>query len=846
MNRKAGHFRIKKIIPLLMSVVMMMSTVPAIAAENKESSKRTSENAIILGKEGISFEKGKTYIVPVTLKNSANLSQDSVAKACFGKYAELTVSEEGKASLKAELRSVTVGSATDYAENFKIYQEAKAGGETVPAQVLSEQTVTAANGSEEKIKTVPKEIGIDIPKADEAEDGIYLNMYVEAMGNTPDAYMKIDYANAKLTGDASLNYQKNASGEVDQFGKYKVNANVTVTNGQISDVELGGSDFSGSKVSENEAYLAKAINGTSKLKGMKSKLIGLYDTDADAINDLDVVSGATYSSNAIKEAVMNALGIELKQEVIPEAPEAVPAAGTYTIDMKDATSVVDHSLVGGKDEKKQTALLKVDKDGNMSLIYKFISNTKEEPLYVLGFNGYYKDGALTKSGVKYVTEKSGDYNVVTNIEMPLAGDKPSQFYNTNTYLYVPAMGSLNETLSGIDFDHGKFNIGSKITLYWDTLQKTDDRSFLEDGTYAVTGKMLKANQSETSMADAAVTHALKLTVKDGAYHLTLNFKGLTIGNLYGYLGKLQYYHTGYTKDKYGNPVGTLSDVSVKSVQKYKDSSVVKDSMGENYPDIVTLPVIPEALEDGYVPMQVFVPLMESISKGNGTQNVYLHLDWTSLKKTSDNDAVFNSEDVVADKPAVTPAVKAPQTPASVKAARYSYDKVKLTWKKASDASGYEIYQYNPKTKNYNKVSTVGGTSYIRSGLATGTKYTFKVRAYKKASGKTVYGNYSKTASAKPYLSAAAGVKAKNSSKKTAKVTWKKVSGASGYVIYRATKSKGKYKAVKTVTKGSTLKYYNKKLKKKKKYFYKVRAYRKVSGKKVYAGYSKAASVKIKK
>ena len=90
------------------------------------------------------------------------------------------------------------------------------------------------------------------------------------------------------------------------------------------------------------------------------------------------------------------------------------------------------------------------------------------------------------------------------------------------------------------------------------------------------------------------------------------------------------------------------------------------------------------------------------------------------------------------------------------------------------------------------------------------------------------------------------MKVKNSSSKAAKVTWKKVSGASGYEIVRATKSNGKFKKVKTITKGSTVTYTNKKLIKKKKYYYKVRAYRKVGKKKVYSSYSSKVKVTIKK
>lgn len=82
--------------------------------------------------------------------------------------------------------------------------------------------------------------------------------------------------------------------------------------------------------------------------------------------------------------------------------------------------------------------------------------------------------------------------------------------------------------------------------------------------------------------------------------------------------------------------------------------------------------------------------------------------------------------------------------------------------------------------------------------------------------------------------------------KSAKVSWKKVSKASGYEIYRSTKKSSGYKKIKTITKGSTVSYKNTKLKKGKTYYYKVKAYRTVSGKKVYSNYSAVKSVKIKK
>ena len=105
---------------------------------------------------------------------------------------------------------------------------------------------------------------------------------------------------------------------------------------------------------------------------------------------------------------------------------------------------------------------------------------------------------------------------------------------------------------------------------------------------------------------------IKLTVKNGKYYITLNFNGLTVGQKLGYLSQLKYFTTGYTVDKYGNKQGTLADVTIESYQKNADGTLVSDSYGTNYPDVVTFELIPEALNDGYVPLQVFVPIMDAI------------------------------------------------------------------------------------------------------------------------------------------------------------------------------------------------------------------------------------------
>ena len=61
---------------------------------------------------------------------------------------------------------------------------------------------------------------------------------------------------------------------------------------------------------------------------------------------------------------------------------------------------------------------------------------------------------------------------------------------------------------------------------------------------------------------------------------------------------------------------------------------------------------------------------------------------------------------------------------------------------------------------------------------------------------------------------------KQTASKTVTLTWKKVSGADGYEIYRRTGTSGSYTKIKTITSGSTLTYKNTGLSIGKKYYYK--------------------------
>lgn len=80
---------------------------------------------------------------------------------------------------------------------------------------------------------------------------------------------------------------------------------------------------------------------------------------------------------------------------------------------------------------------------------------------------------------------------------------------------------------------------------------------------------------------------------------------------------------------------------------------------------------------------------------------------------------------------------------------------------------------------------------------------------------------------------------------TAKISWQQLQYAQGYEVYSKAPGGG-WKKVKAITKSKTTTYTQKKLKSGKTYKYKVRAYRKVNGQKIYSDYSNPFTVKMKK
>ncbi len=127
----------------------------------------------------------------------------------------------------------------------------------------------------------------------------------------------------------------------------------------------------------------------------------------------------------------------------------------------------------------------------------------------------------------------------------------------------------------------------------------------------------------------------------------------------------------------------------------------------------------------------------------------------------------------------------------------AYNQIKITWKKASNATNYVIFYKKQGARKWTKLKVVSSrtTSYTHKSsrkypIVVGQKYTYTVRAYNNKAKK--YGSYNTRGLTARTLPGTVKLKkaSLNSKKTVATITWNKASGASHYAIFRKTGSSG--------------------------------------------------------
>ena len=180
---------------------------------------------------------------------------------------------------------------------------------------------------------------------------------------------------------------------------------------------------------------------------------------------------------------------------------------------------------------------------------------------------------------------------------------------------------------------------------------------------------------------------------------------------------------------------------------------------------------------------------------------------------------------------------APAAP-SVTAGNSSTGKPKLTWNAVSGAVKYEVYRSTRQNSGYSLLGTTTSTSYVNTGASTGTTYYYRVKAVNRNGMASGYSNIV-SGKAKAAAPAAPSVTAGNSSTGKPRLTWKAVSGAVSYRIYRSESRGTGYSLLGTT---SSTSYVNTGAAAGKTYYYRVKA---VNRDGMASGYSNIVSGKAK-
>ena len=172
--------------------------------------------------------------------------------------------------------------------------------------------------------------------------------------------------------------------------------------------------------------------------------------------------------------------------------------------------------------------------------------------------------------------------------------------------------------------------------------------------------------------------------------------------------------------------------------------------------------------------------------------------------------------------------------------------VKLTWTKASNATGYRVYIINSTTGKKKSVGTTRGTSCVVNKMEVGREYVFQVYAYRR-SGKKVYWSKkgSPMARIKTTLSKPGTIKnfrlvcyGNNS----VFLAWNEAKNTDYYIVYQYNWDTRTYEKI-----GSTKEnnYQVKKLKEGEKYYFKVQGYHTASGQEKYGKLSDKVGARAK-
>ena len=218
-----------------------------------------------------------------------------------------------------------------------------------------------------------------------------------------------------------------------------------------------------------------------------------------------------------------------------------------------------------------------------------------------------------------------------------------------TLLKVLSASAIFTAIAAIEsYDHNAFATEVTATATdnqsdVETKKVPQDVKNLADGTYNITSEALKfyGKDGEPSMAAAGLDKDnTKLIVKNGQYSVNVAFKPIKLGAFNGYLGDLKYYDGDKThSNRYDIQDNEFKDTTIVGNYSENEKDPFIDVYKKKFPGRTVYPkTLSYNVDKNKIDAnnkletftQVFVPVMEALPNGSGTQRMILNYDLSSL------------------------------------------------------------------------------------------------------------------------------------------------------------------------------------------------------------------------
>lgn len=472
------------------------------------------------------------------------------------------------------------------------------------------------------------------------------------------------------------------------------------------------------------------------------------------------------------------------------------------------------------------------------------------------------------------TNSDNDTSVTTytyNSNGDLIKKTEDSFYSFKATTYTYEKGRLTKSVTTPSGSYTKYTYNNNGTLKKKTTKYSDGQIY--SYTYNTKGDIIQAKESDFYGMPSKTTYTYdnnrnltkkKTTYSDGFYDTTTytySSKGRLIKTVdqYAYSGAYEDIAK-YTYDDNGNLKKEIKKSSdgeliIEKIYTYDGNKnlskeICKDNEGKTveshiYEKTKLADYVSDKLEIRYIdkfaetgskiePALLIFKDISYLYKGSDYSYLFKGVDYKVSYKNNINPGkarmtVTFIGDYADVKPITLPfTITALPKINNLKTSKMTGTTVSLKWDKYGSADKYSVEQ-SSDGKTWKTVATVSSTSSAVKSLKKGTKYQFRIKALNKSNKPIAISKVLKTGT----LTSAPTVTVKSTRSKTATVTWKKVTGASKYIVYKSTDNKNWTK----VTTTTELTYTFTKLTGGKKVYVKVKAVN------AYGTVSKASQVK---